>query len=75
MVIWRNKVLSGEIEIPETVFHQVKFKAVGNAKKDVVDSEKDYNDYDVKLAKRLVATRIITRWWKKISKNHKIYSQ
>lgn len=57
------------------MFHQVKFKAVGNAKKDVLDSEKDYNDYDVKLAKRLVATRIITRWWKKISKNHKIYSQ
>lgn len=40
----------------------------------MLDSEKDYNQYDIVLAKRLIAAKKIKRWWKKLGKTRPHYS-
>lgn len=55
-------------------FHEVKFRTVSDTKKDVIESEKDYNQYDIVLARRLIASKRIKRWWRRIAKTRPHYS-
>jgi hypothetical protein len=50
------------------LFHEIKFRILSDSKKDVAESEKDYGAYDIVLAKRLIATKRIKRWWRRSAK-------
>lgn len=74
LVAWRTALLDGSIQLEDVVLHEVKLRAQMDSKKDVFKSEKDYNDYDIVLAKRLIAAKRIKRWWRRTAKERKHYS-
>lgn len=74
LIVWRNRLLDGSIKLSEVLFHEVKLKVESDSKRDVIESEKDYNAHDIVLAKRLIAAKKIKRWWKRGSKERKHYT-
>lgn len=73
LVVWRNRLLDGSIQLTDVLFHEVKLRIHSDSKKDVIESESDYNAYDIVLAKRLIAAKVIKRWWKRTAKIRKHY--
>lgn len=73
-IAWKIRYIERKFTLPGMNFHEVKFRTVSESKKDVIDSENDYNRYDIVLAKRLTASKTIKRWWKKIAKTRPHYS-
>ena len=73
LVAWRNRLHDGSVKLTDLLFHEVKLRILSDAKKDVAESENDYNAYDIVLAKRLIASKTIKRWWKRTAKDRKHY--